>query len=39
MNVKSRRISPAPHGRMPTWVLVAAAAAMAGVVWLLPVAV
>lgn len=39
MNTKSRRIAPVPHGRMPTWALVLATAAISGAVWLLPVAI
>ena len=39
MNTKSRRLAPTPHGRAPTWLIVAAIAAISGAAWLLPVAI
>ncbi len=39
MNAKSRRTIPVPHGRMPTWFLVAAVTAAGGAAWLLPLAI
>ncbi len=39
MHTKTRRVAPAPHGRTPTWLIVATIAAIGGAAWLLPVAI
>jgi hypothetical protein len=39
MNAKTRRSTPTPHGRMPTWWLLVVVCAVAGVAWVSKVAI